>query len=232
MMNGTVAVNTCASCNNQCLSYLFKASEIEAFGKGGTRSIQYKKGETILKQGTFASHLLFLKAGLVKLVLESPNSKETILQLSNSGTYICLSTLYMDDYFPFTVVALTDCEVCLIKRDIFKQQLQKNIKATEYVLKWHSKECLYLYRKMSVQGTRNNHGKLAETLLYISSIEYKTENASKYLSRNDLADLASISLESTNKILNELKNDLIIKIKNDGIAINNYELLERLSRIG
>ena len=231
-MKGICGINNCKSCNNKCLNHFFKPEEIEVFENGETKQIKYKKGETIVKQGTFASHILFLIEGLVKIVIESSDSRVAILQLASSGSFICLSALYIDDYFPFTVVALKDCDVCLIKRDVFKQQLLKNLKATEFVLHFYSNECQYLYKRMSVLGTRNNHGKLAETLLYLSKEEFRNEKVSKFLTRNDIAELASISLESANKILNELKNDLIISIKSDGIEINNTDLLERLSRIG
>lgn len=231
-MKETARIYDCKSCNDKCLNHLFEEEEIIEFNNGATRIIQYKKGETILKQGSYAYHLPFLRNGLVKLVLESTNNRESIFQLSSSGSFICLYTMYIEDYIPFTVVALSNCEVCLIKREIFREHLLKNRKATEYVLSWYCNESLNFFKRMSVQSTRNNHGKLAEALLYLSKVEFKNENVSKYLTRNELAELASISLESTNKILGELKNDLIIRIKNEGIEIDNIDLLERLSRIG
>lgn len=229
-MNGTST--DCRLCQNKCLHHLFQQKEIEAFRNGGAKQIRFKKGETIIKQGSFASHILFLKEGLVKLVLESPNNKESIFQLAAPDSFVCLSTLYIDDYFPFSVVALKDCEVCIIKRDILRQQLINDLKAAEFILSLNSKESLYLLKRMSVQSTRNSHGKLADALLYLSKDEFKNQNIHKHLTRNDIAELASISLESTNKIFNELKNDLIIKISSDGLEICNIDLIERLSRIG
>lgn len=231
-MSGASVISNCKNCNDKCLGHLFKPSEVDAFINGGTKQIRFKKGETIVKQGAFTSHILYLISGLVKLVVEGPNDKETIFQLVAPDSFICLSTLYIDDHFPFSVIALKDCEVCLIKREIFKQQLLKSLKATEFILNWYSKESLHFFKRTSVQSTRNNHGKLAETLLYLSKVEFQNENVYKYLTRNDIAELASISLESTNKILNELKNDLIIKIKSEGLEICNIDLIERLSRIG
>jgi CRP/FNR family transcriptional regulator len=231
-MNKTTSTNDCTKCQNNCLTHFFQKEEIVEFNNGGTKRIRFKRGETIVKQGSFASHIIYLINGLVKLVLESSNNKENIIQLNASDSFICLSTLYVDDYFPYTVVALKDCDVCIIKKEIFKHQLTRNLKATEFVFKWYNHENQYLFNRLSVLSTRNNHGKLAETLLYLNKTKFKKEDVTKHLARNDIAELASISLESTNKILNELKNDLIIKIKDDMLEINNKELLERLSRIG
>src|SRR5512133_291900 len=153
-MKETVIIKDCRKCNENCVNHLFEEERISEFNNGETRKIQYKKGETILKQGTFAYHLLFLRSGLVKLVLESPNKRETIFQLTSSGSFIWMSTLYIDDFVPFTVVALTDCEVCLIKREIFRKQLLRNKKATEFVLSCYSTESLYLLKRISVQSTR------------------------------------------------------------------------------
>jgi CRP-like cAMP-binding protein len=52
------------------------------------------------------------------------------------------------------------------------------------------------------------------------------------LTRKDLAELASISKESTNKILKELQHDGIINISDGTIKITEPGLLQRLSLIG
>ena len=45
-------------------------SEIEQY------DLTYKKGETILKQGTIVPHVAFVKSGMVKIVLEFGNRKQ------------------------------------------------------------------------------------------------------------------------------------------------------------
>jgi CRP/FNR family transcriptional regulator len=221
----------CINCENACIKELFEKETI-IFFKSCVRQVHYRKGETILKQGTFADNILFLRKGLVKLILESNTGKETIFKLASTNSFVGLSVLFAGDFVPFSVVALKDCDVCFIKKELMEEQLLGSKIATEFVLTSYNKESLFLLKKISVISTRNNHGKLAEALIYTASQELKDEKATQFLTRNDWADLASISLESTNKILSELKNDLIIKITNEGLEICKIDLLLRLSRIG
>ncbi|MGE5458392.1 MAG: Crp/Fnr family transcriptional regulator [Methanococcaceae archaeon] len=230
-MKGAHLPSSCDVCDKLCVNHLFQKDVATEFIKG-VRQVNYKKGETILKQSSFANNVIFLKNGLAKLILESNTDKETIFKLLPSNSFACLSVLFSKDFVPFTMVALKNCSVCLIKKELLEEQLLKNNHATEFVLNSYSMENLFLFNRLSVLSTRNNHGKLADALLYTHSKELRDENATQYLTRNDWADLASISVESVNKILNELKNDLIIKINNDGIEISNIDLLLRLSRIG
>src|SRR5210317_2053681 len=56
--------------------------------------IKYKKGEIIAKQGSFASHVIFLKEGLVKVFLEG-NPKDLILKIIPSNRLITLSSIFV-----------------------------------------------------------------------------------------------------------------------------------------
>ena len=56
-------------------------------------------------------------------------------------------------------------------------------------------------------------GKLASTLLYLSQEEFLKENIFKYLTRQEIADFASISTESAIKFLKEFEKEKIIKLK-------------------
>jgi CRP-like cAMP-binding protein len=100
------------------------------------------------------------------------------------------------------------------------------------LIDWYSSDYMYLYSKISNLSTRNSHGKLATALLYLADEQFKDTNIFELVSRKDLADLASISLESTNKILQELKNERIIEIENRNIQVVKPKLLHTLSMIG
>lgn len=99
-------------------------------------------------------------------------------------------------------------------------------------MKLYSQQYLFLYARIAVMSTRSNIGKLAETLLYLSSEEFLKENIFEHITRKDIADIATISVESMNRILNEFKNDLIIELNNKEIIIKDPALLKRLSVIG
>jgi CRP/FNR family transcriptional regulator len=188
-------------------------------------------GETILKQGSYVSQVVYLKSGVLKIVLESKNNKSTILKIEESDSLVALPVLSVFKIYPFSVIAITQCEICLIRKEAIQEIMDRNIKANQFLVNWYSKEYSYIYTKILTISTRNNHGKLASALLYLSNGNFK-KNVLNLISRKDLADLASISIDSTNKILMELKNDKIIEINKKGIKILNHELIEKLSTVG
>ena len=62
------------------------------------------------------------------------------------------------------------------------------------------------------------HGRLADTLIYLDNDSFAHLNLFSTLSRKDIADFSGISLESTVRLLTELKNEGIIST--DGKIIN------------
>lgn len=193
--------------------------------------ISFSKDDILIKQGSFVSQVFYIKSGIVKIVLEGKHNRETILKIIDAKNFIALPVLEKSDVYPFSVIALTECSICVIRRETLQSVIHKNEKANNFIRNCYSNDFLYLYNRISILGTRNNHGKLASTLLYLSNGEFSC-NILEHISRKDLSQLASISLESTNKILAELKNDKIIRIENNSIVIQEPELIKKLSLVG
>ena len=222
----------CNDCTHNCILKISQSNKTPDYLNIVRKEITYSKGETIIKQGTFISHSIYIKKGLVKIVIEAENSKEIILKLAVSKEHIGLPFLFMDDIYPYSIVAMKETTMCLIKKDVVLDLIEKNDKIRSGTLKRFSNNHLNLYYKITIIGTRNNHGKLAHTLLNLTDEKLAEENALNHLSRREIAEMAFISLESANKILNEMKNDLIIDISDSGIKILKPDLLMRLSKIG
>ncbi len=209
-------------------SYLTKEDIL--FLDDNKSEMTYLSGETILKQGSYTSQIIYLKSGLLKVILEGKNGKNTILKLVASKNYIALPILGNTKIYPYTVEAITDCETCLIRKETILEILNRNINANRFLIDWYTNDYIYMHSKITTISTRNNHGKLASALLYLTSGEFE-KNTLNILTRKDLAELASISIDSTNKILMELKNDRIIGINKNNITILKPELVEKLSTI-
>ena len=75
-------------------------------------------------------------------------------------------------------------------------------------------------------------GKLASALLYLSSEEFKGIAVFPHLTRQDIANFASIATESAIKLLKEFERDGIIALEGRNIRIKNRAELEKLERLG
>lgn len=222
---------TCTNCNCSCITDIFTNEDFRLLNQNKTEII-YNEGDIILKQGSYVSQVLFLKEGLAKIILEAKNGKNTILKIVNHGNFIALPVLGEQTNYPVSVISLSPTNVCQIKKDCMLEIMANNVQASQYIINWFSHDYLFLYSKISTLSTRNNHGKLASALMYLSNDRLKNSHVFKYLTRKDLAGLSSISLESVNRILLELKNDKIIEYDHGCIQILKPDLLKRLSEIG
>jgi CRP/FNR family transcriptional regulator, polysaccharide utilization system transcription regulator len=71
----------------------------------------------------------------------------------------------------------------------------------------NEKHLLEIIKNLSYKQMR---GKLASTLLYLSQDDYQKEDVFEYLSRQDIADFASISTESAIRYLKEFEKENVI----------------------
>lgn len=231
-MDGFSESLNCLECkkSSKCFKNLIP-SELEFINANRTQ-ILYSKGETICKQGAFASYVLYIADGLVKIYLESPGNKNINVKISQTSEFFGLSSIFGDNIYNYSVQALHDSSICLIEKVSFKKLLMNNGHFASEVIKWYCEKEKQLFNKIKSLGHKQMHGRIADTLLYLCGDEFKQENVLSYISRKDIADFACISTESTVRLLTELKNDNIITIDGKKIEIINRELLVQISKRG
>jgi len=229
-MKGVEQDGSCLECSSTIMNEIFTNEDL-CLINANKSNMYFEGGETILKQGSFVSQIIYLKKGLVKIVLEGKNDRNSILSLVEAENFIALQILGDPCQYPFSVIAIYNCNVCFIREATIIEVMKRNTSANNYLLKWLSNDYLFMYNKILTISTRNSHGKLAAALLYLTSGAFESD-ALNSISRKELAELASISVESSNKILLQLKHDRIIEIKDNKITIKRRDLIEKLSTIG
>ena len=197
--------------------------------KKNSVEISFKKGEIISKQGAFATHLMFLKTGLVKLFIEG--STNLILNIFPKEKLIGVSSLFGGAIFKYSVSALEDSVLYFIDVNTVKQILTENINFSNSLLKRSNKISLYTYVRIYNLTQKQLTGKLASILIYLSKEVFHNKKINS-LTRKDLAEFAGMSVMSAIRVLNSFKKEKIIKENNGTIEIIDFELLERYYQIG
>ena len=193
--------------------------------------LTFNAGEVIVRQGSFISQYVFVKSGLLKVVLEGRNEKNTLLQFINKNKFVGLSIVGNPNTYPFTIAAVVDSKVCFVRHDILSRIMKQNLRVNELLLKNLADEHKFLYQKIDTLSNRNNHGKLASAIMYITNGDFNIDILNR-ISRKELAELAGISLESLNKILSDLRHEKVIEINDKKITINKPDLIKTLSTVG
>jgi len=127
---------------------------------------------------------------------------------------------------------MIDTSVCLIEKASFRGLLKSNGNFATEVIKWYCYKEKHLLCKIKNIGQKQMHGRMANALLYLNCEEFKGKNLFSHISRKDIAEFACISTESAVRILTEMKNEGIIKLKDKNIEILKPDVLERISNCG
>ena len=206
-----------------------KKLNAEQLGRLGDNCVQidFKKGDTIFKEGTFSVNITYLREGIVKLHTEGASSQ--ILKITKGPKYLGIPTSFEEKINHYSATALTDCRICFIHTEIFKTFVEENKKfAYEIIVELCNSE-LELFQKC-VSRTKNNvHGRLAHTLLFFSDKIYQSNEFTLPLSREELGNFVNTTRESVSRTLTDLDTKKIIEIKGKKIKILKPDVLKDLS---
>ncbi len=125
--------------------------------------VHYKRKETVVKQSSHSSHVIYIKTGLIKVFTERRNDKNIILSIAASGTFIGLTQIY-SDVNNFSAIALSESEVCLLPKKSVFYLIQNNNEFANIIYKAQSTYSSLLISKISSLGTKQMHGRNAAML--------------------------------------------------------------------
>ena len=207
------------------------AEELEFINNKKTQ-ISYLKGETIFKQGAFSPHVLFVNRGLVRVYLQTGANRQVNMRIAQTGDFIAFSSVFGENIYNYSAVALVDSAICMIDKDALKELLLRN---PDFALEITSRNYNNESRYVEIIGNisyKQMRGKLASALLYLSGEEFAGANLFQYLTRQDIADFASITTESGIKFLKEFEKEGILSIAGKDIVIQDRAALTEVSRRG
>jgi len=231
MKNGP-EFSQCSNCNQFCINLSGLANHDLLDLDANKRELWYQKGESLFKQSSFVSNIVYIKHGLVKLVLEGTSDKNTIIRFAKPGDFIGISALYSNNFYPYTAISLKKTQVCLIEKNHINDLTTRFPELAVQMIKLYTDELNFLYKKLLINSTKQLHGRLAEAILYLSDTQLQAEEIYSCITRKDLAELSAMSPESMIRLLNEFRNDKIINLEGKSIEINDIGLLVKLSQAG
>ena len=191
--------------------------------------MDYIHGEVIVKQGTIAPHIIYLKSGLVKLYLEHHNRKQPLC-IEKQG-FIGLESMYNDKYFQYSVSALSDASVYLIELESFKEAIAKNASLGVQVIENINTRSMHLYERIITLTQKQAPGRVADIFLCLADRIFESDEYTLPCPRKDFAEMATISVESLSRILKDFKDEGIADIDGKTVRITNKEKLNMISNV-
>jgi len=194
--------------------------------------VDFKAGETITKQGSALTHMIYITEGKAKVVLENSYNQVILLKILQQPDFVVGPGFNRDFRHYYSVVAIQDTRACFVDVDIFKKFVERNSDFALDMISFLNESCVTLYDKIKNLTNKHMNGRLADTLLYLSDEIYQSDEFTTPLSRLDIGNMSSMTKESVIRTLKNFKEDSIIDCKGDYFKILKKDVLIDISKKG
>lgn len=186
-------------------------------------------GEQIFAEGETALVLPFVLEGRVKMVRFPEIGKEVIVSVFSSGEMFAVPPVFDGGPYPATAVAMEDSELLLVGRDDFLRLLRESSDFSFAVIGWM---CGMLREKTAViemLATASPEHRVGNVLLrLLKKKPASAENRVKIsLRRQDIAEMAGLTTETTIRAARRLAAKDLIKIVHGKIILDEPERLKK-----
>jgi CRP/FNR family transcriptional regulator len=224
---------SCFSCNLKLNLFCYLTNDQLGNINTNRQEVDFKVGETIFKTGGPLTHIICIIKGKVKVYLEDNNQdKRILLSIVKPVQILGGPGFLVDDRHYITVTALEDTKACFVRIEDFKEAMRINPEFSMEFVKYLNGKIILQYEKILNLNNKQTHGKIADTLLYLTDYVYNSDTFETSFSRQDFADMSAMTKESAIRVLKEFVDDGIIACDIHNFKILNKEMLEKISKTG
>lgn len=192
----------------------------------------FHKGEIINHEGEKISTFKYLKSGLVKLYRRSSRGEEQVITVTRPFEFVSNMSIFSEERYKYSVSALEDSVVCLVKLDFIKDLFLKNgAFAMGLLTKISLINDKIISQTLDIRQ-KNLIGRVAFVLLYFTKEIYKSKVFDLPVSRKEIADYIGMSTANVIRTLSDFKREGIIKVFGKTIEVVEIEKLEIISKRG
>jgi CRP-like cAMP-binding protein len=233
MTTGTDVLHArCQNCKDKsCATQVLNRKELDLIFNSRYVT-EVKKGTCILIEGAPASHIVYLRSGLVKEYIQKPGRHEQIIQIILPHSYLGLTSIFGNNVNQFSYSAVTDLLLCYIEVEVFTRLIKNNGKFAFEILSSQGRDSLNSFHRFIDQSHKRIYGRIAEILIYFGKVIFSNNKFQVPLTRNEIADMVGTSRESAGRIFSKFRAEGIIEVQGRNIIINDMDRLEKISRYG
>ena len=194
-----------------------------------------KKGQFLFKEGEKPRGLICLASGKAKVFKDGVGGRGQILKMVRYQGFIGYKALFSDNPWSVSSIAIEDSAICIFEKNSFIRILRKNPDLSIKLIKVIADE-LWISNNRTVSLTQKHiRGRLAESLLILrDTYGYDADGVTirVSMSREDIANLSSMTTSNAIRTLSTLAAEGIIEITGRRISILDSNQLERISELG
>ncbi|MFL9833732.1 Crp/Fnr family transcriptional regulator [Chryseobacterium terrae] len=182
----------------------------------GAVYVNYTAKDEIFNEGGTPKFYYQIVKGIVELNNYHNDGKEFTHSILTDGECLGESSLFNDHAYPVNAVAKSDCSVLRLAKDNFLNLVKENPSVTSILFKCISDRLINRY-KMSFNITSSDPAKKLRTVIeYLKSSNSVAEDNDFEvpLTRQQLANLTGLRVETVIRSIKKLEKENILKIEN------------------
>jgi CRP-like cAMP-binding protein len=194
---------------------------------------RYEKGDRVFSEGDASDLLFTILSGRVKVVKAIPSGKELILEILGPGDPLGAIAAYEERPYPASAVALEEATCLASKRAAFMALLETCPSLVRGMLGGFSLRVIELTKRLGeITGSRVE-ARFAQIFLKLSDRLGQPRGQALFvplaLSRQDLADLAGTTMETSIRIMSRWGKEGVVTTETNGFWVRSREELESLA---
>lgn len=183
----------------------------------GATTELYDAGEPIFAEDDIPKFYYQIISGKVKLNNYNHEGREVLQTILEKGQSIGESLLFVDDVtYPVNAIAITVCKTYKLRKSAFLNMLDQNPEIS-LTMNRHLSQILYFKQKMGpILCTNSPTFKIRSFLDYLKSSQQEKEPFAFQVpyTRQELANLTGLCVETTIRTIKVMERDNIVRIRN------------------
>lgn len=203
---------------------------LEKGNYGPAHRRMYQEGSIIFERGDCAEFLPIVISGAVKMIRMPEPGKEVIIGIFRAGEMFAVPPVFDGEPYPSTAIATEKTELLEIGRQDFLKLLRDSPDFSFNVITWM---CEMLREKTSMirtLSTASPEHRVARILLKLASGIDRETPFRVPMRRQDIAEMASLTTETTIRVIRRFSEQGILRIIHGKIFIDSTAPLEHLLR--
>ena len=219
--------------NQEGLDIFFtEIKNLSDFGKlsNARTNRTFKKKQIIFTENSYPNGLYFINKGKVKTFKTNSDGKELITGLFKDGDFIGYHALLEEGVYTESASALEETETSLVSKEDFFTLIYKNNEVSKKFIRMLSDNVVEKEKALLNLAYNSVRKRIAEALIELK-LRYQKEGEKQFsmpILREDLANMAGTSQETTIRTLADFKDEKLIDINGGTITLLNSEKLEKL----
>jgi CRP-like cAMP-binding protein len=191
------------------------------------RRKSYTENQIIFSEGDQSDFLPIVERGKIKMVRYPDVDKEVIIGIFEAGEMFAIPPVFDGAPYPSTAVAMEETTLLLLYRQDFLRLLRESSEFSFAVIAW---TCEMLREKTATiknLATASPEQRVGNVLLRLAEKEGGETSVKISLRRQDIAEMAGLTTETTIRVIRKLAEKNLVKIVHGKIILEQAALLRR-----